>query len=90
MPINITALINEGIQLVDSLLELCNYTVGPKENSLSLHRQFPQLFRLAPTQLIIPIQSSLNVALPADTSSTLTHKPFPDKMAVFHSESDSL
>jgi serine/threonine-protein kinase ATR len=75
------------MKLVDCLLDLCNYPVGAKETSLSLHRQFPVLYRLAPTILVIPLQVALNVSLPADASQMTTHKPFPDKLVVFQSKS---
>lgn len=84
--IDISTIIDEGLRLVDELLALCGHSVQ-KETTLSLYKQFPKLNRLAPTTLIIPLQTSLNVSLPSDASRTTTHKPFPDNLATFHSQS---
>lgn len=73
------------MKLVESLLDLCNFVVN-KETTLSLHRQFPNLYRLAPTILIIPLQNALNVSLPTDASHIADHKPFPDGLVVFQSK----
>ena len=84
--VDISTIIDEGLRLVDELLALCVYQVA-KETTLSLYKQFPKLYRLAPTTLIIPLQTSLNVSLPSDASRTATHKPFPDNLATFQSQS---
>lgn len=78
------------MKLVDCLLDLCNFPVPAKVTSLSLHRQFPALYKLAPTILVIPLQAALNVSLPADASHMTTHKPFPDKLVIFQSLSREL
>lgn len=83
--INIPALIIEGLKLVDQLLILCNHPVG-KEPTMSLHTTFPNLYKLAPTTLMIPLQASLNVSLPSDASQIANHKPFPDRLITFQSQ----
>ncbi|KAM0756274.1 hypothetical protein T439DRAFT_320977 [Meredithblackwellia eburnea MCA 4105] len=73
----------EGSNLVDQLLALCNHSIRSTE-TLAMEKTFPSLYRLAPSSLIIPLQSSLTVSLPANATHASTHKPFPDNLPVFH------
>ncbi|GAA6058573.1 hypothetical protein JCM10212_007012 [Sporobolomyces blumeae] len=83
-------LIEEGLKLVEQLLFLCDYHISGKIDTLSLQKTFPDLYKLAPTKLIIPLQSSLTVTLPFDASRAATHKPFPDNLPAFHSFDDQI
>ncbi|KAJ3201378.1 hypothetical protein HDU82_008154 [Entophlyctis luteolus] len=71
-------IINEGTALCDQLLVLCNYNIQGKVTMLNMSRDFRNLKRLAPLKMIIPIQKTLTVTLPADGSaSNAAHRPFP-------------
>ncbi|BGP12911.1 hypothetical protein JCM10213v2_000828 [Rhodosporidiobolus nylandii] len=87
---NVSVLIDEGLRLVDQLLNLCNYPITGKVDSLSLKKTFPQLYKTAPTSLIIPLQSSLTVSLPFDASQAANHKPFPPNLPVFQEFEDGI
>lgn len=79
-------LIDASSALVDALIGLCTFPLTKDQaNSLSMKKTFPSLYQLAPIRLMIPIQAALNVSLPSDASQMLTHKPFPDRLVVFHS-----
>ncbi|GAA5902167.1 hypothetical protein JCM6882_006719 [Rhodosporidiobolus microsporus] len=85
---NVGILVDEGLKLVDQLLNLCNYPINGKIDTLSLKKTFPQLYKTAPTSLIIPLQSSLTVSLPSDATQAAVHKPFPSNLPVFHEFED--
>jgi hypothetical protein len=72
----------------EELLQLCAYNLGsyhPGE-ALELPKLFPRLFKLCPSPLILPIQYSMTVALPAMSTLRDTHQPFPLDTPTFHSE----
>lgn len=50
-----------------------------------MQRTFPNLYALGGSNLIIPLQSSLNVSLPADATRRAEHRPFPDDLPMFYS-----
>ncbi|SCV68802.1 BQ2448_923 [Microbotryum intermedium] len=89
---NVSSLIDVGLKLVDELLGLCNYSLEKNNPHPRLHKDFPQLHRLAPTDLIIPLQSSLNVTLPSQSQSrkTMTHQPFPERLPSFKDFDDAI
>ena len=64
-------------QLSTELLHLCEHPVG-RESTLSMERHFPLLAAAAQTQeLIVPLQSSVNVTLPPNNLVSQHHRPFP-------------
>ncbi|BGP36884.1 hypothetical protein JCM10449v2_000786 [Rhodotorula kratochvilovae] len=83
-------LVDEGLRLVDQLLALCNHPINSKVDTLSLKKTFPALYKLVPTKLIIPLQSSLTVSLPFDSSQAASHKPFADNLPVFQDFEDAI
>ncbi|GAA5921352.1 hypothetical protein JCM1841_002451 [Sporobolomyces salmonicolor] len=87
---NVGVLVDEGLKLVDQLLYLCNYSISGKVDTLRGKKTFPDLYRLAPTHIIIPLQSSLTVSLPFDASQAASYKPFPDNLPVFHEFEDQI
>ncbi|GAA5831812.1 hypothetical protein JCM11251_003895 [Rhodosporidiobolus azoricus] len=89
-PSNVSILVDEGLRLVDQLLHLCNYPISGKVETLSLKKTFPNLYKAAPTTLIIPLQSSLTVSLPSDATQAAVHKPFPPNLPVFHEFEDNI
>ena len=60
------------------LLRLCDYPVRDESvKSLSMSGDVPTLSKLTPSLLIIPLQESMTVSLPATSSSQSTHQAFP-------------
>lgn len=72
--------------MVNGLLALCDFPApDPPRNpdgkiTLSMKRDIPQLSRLMPSPLIVPLQESLTVILPPTSAATNSlHQPFcPD------------
>ncbi|KAL6309800.1 hypothetical protein BKA93DRAFT_723405 [Sparassis latifolia] len=96
---NVPKLINDSLHMTEELLSLCDYPVREDKKTLSMTKDFPSLFRLAPSQLVIPLQESLTVSLPPTSSSEIVlpdgthavHQPFPldvPTFARFHDEID--
>lgn len=59
------------------LLNLCDYPIKDEKKTLNMQKQFPDLFKLAPSRVIIPLQESLTANFPPTSSSEGTHQPFP-------------
>jgi serine/threonine-protein kinase ATR len=75
-------LISMAQRLVDRLLHLCNAPVS--RNELSMKNDFPELYALLPIEdLIIPLQNSLIVTLPAQGADLASHRPFPPNLVTF-------
>ena len=72
--------------MTKELLDLCNYPVNDSKKALHMGQHFPALKRLAPSQLIIPLQESLIASLPPSLELQSTHKPFPANAPTFASK----
>jgi len=90
---HVSTLINASLAMVNGLLTLCDFpapdpprNAGPDARaSLSMKRDIPQLAKLMPSPLIVPLQESLTATLPP-TSSTINshHQPFPSNLPTFN------
>jgi len=89
---HVSGLINASLAMVNGLLALCDFpapdpprNAGPDaRTTLSMKRDIPQLAKLMPSPLIVPLQESLTATLPP-TSSTINshHQPFPLNLPTF-------
>jgi serine/threonine-protein kinase ATR len=85
--------------MVNGLLALCDFpapeparNAGPEAKAtLSMKRDIPQLAKLMPSPLIVPLQELLTATLPP-TSSTINshHQPFPSDLPTFNGDLFSL
>ncbi|GJJ07321.1 hypothetical protein Clacol_001522 [Clathrus columnatus] len=77
--------------MTDELLKLCNYQIldDPK-TPLSLAKTFPGLAKLAPSELIVPLQESITARLPSESSLESSHKPFPDHLPTIQGFEDAI
>lgn len=70
-------MINQANGLSDLLIGLSKYAPDKKSTTLSIAKDFRPLQRMSSNlDLIIPIQTSMNVALPMFSNQFLSHKPF--------------
>jgi serine/threonine-protein kinase ATR len=76
--------------MTHELLGLCDYQLRDDKRSLSMRRDFPRLYALAPSRLIIPLQESLTASLPPSSSSSADHQPFPVDLPVFQGKWSTL
>ena len=95
---HVSTLINASLAMVNGLLTLCDFPAPePPRNApearatLSMKRDIPQLGKLMPSPLIVPLQESLTATLPP-TSSTINshHHPFPSNLPTFNRNPFSL
>jgi serine/threonine-protein kinase ATR len=77
--------------MVNGLLALCDFPAPdpPRnpdaKNILSMKKDIPQLSRLMPSPLIVPLQESLTVILPPTSAATNSlHQPFRPDIPTFH------
>ncbi|KZT71549.1 hypothetical protein DAEQUDRAFT_111495 [Daedalea quercina L-15889] len=84
-------LINESLRMVDQLLELCIRPVPESKKLLNMQKDFPGLYRLAPSQLIVPLQDSLTANVPpASIMTDSAHQPFPPNAPLIESFLDEV
>ncbi|KAI9467128.1 hypothetical protein BJY52DRAFT_1423860 [Lactarius psammicola] len=96
---HVSGLINASVAMVNGLLALCDFpapdpprNVGPDaKTTLSMKRDIPQLSRLMPSPLIVPLQESLTVILPPTSAATNSlHQPFRPNIPTFNGLSDDI
>lgn len=63
-------------KMAEELLKLCEHPVGKEQKTLNMQTNFPRLAALATNELIIPLQESISVSLPADNIANPQHLPF--------------
>lgn len=67
-------------QLAFHLLRLCEQNVGKTVTTLAMESAFPELPALARGDLILPLQASVTVNLPANHELKADHSPFPSEL----------
>jgi hypothetical protein len=74
--------------LADQLLCLCSFDVQKGINTLSLNHDFAILRRMAPLNIIIPMQSSLTTSLPGKNFNGKYDgfEPFPSNLPTIHGQ----
>lgn len=73
--------------MTNELLALCDYHVENEIKTLNMQKNFPSLFKLTPSRVIIPLQESLTANFPPTSSSETTHQPFPIDAPTFECSS---
>jgi serine/threonine-protein kinase ATR len=78
--------------MIDCFIQLCSCPVAKDTVKLSMSKDFATLYRLAqtPFNMILPLQSSLTIALPTGKSSESNHKAFPDILPVITGFKDTI
>ncbi|OBZ70466.1 Serine/threonine-protein kinase atr [Grifola frondosa] len=74
---NLSKLISTSLQMFEELLRLCEHPVRDSQKVLNMAKDFPLLYRLAPSPLIIPLQEALTASLPPTASADAAYQPFP-------------
>lgn len=69
-------LIAETRWISDQLLMVCNFELTTKLTRLSLRKQFKFRHEIAPSQLVLPMQSTLTVTLPSPPDAWDGHTPY--------------
>ncbi|KAL0950115.1 hypothetical protein HGRIS_010112 [Hohenbuehelia grisea] len=85
-------LVNETLSMTQELLNLCESHVQDSRTVLimSMSRDFPKLYRKGRSQLLIPLQESLSVTLPPNSSQESLHQPFPPDAPTFEEFGESI
>ncbi|KAJ7156082.1 hypothetical protein C8R43DRAFT_884346 [Mycena crocata] len=86
----ISKLVSECTSMTNQLLAMCDHHVGDEVKTLSMQKQFPRLFKLGRSELIIPLQESLTASLPPTSSLESDHQPFPPNAPTFEQFSDEI
>ncbi|KAJ3219045.1 hypothetical protein HK099_004838 [Clydaea vesicula] len=75
-------MIEEAVKLSDKLIIICNHSVDKHKCKVSLEKDFKgfQHHELQDLKMIVPLQSSLTVALPTNSETLSSHKPFPSHL----------
>jgi serine/threonine-protein kinase ATR len=72
--------------MTNQLLNMCDHHVGEEVKTLSMQKQFPALFKLGRSDLIIPLQESLTASLPPTSSLESDYQPFPPSAPTFEGQ----
>ncbi|KAH7078025.1 hypothetical protein BKA63DRAFT_277194 [Paraphoma chrysanthemicola] len=77
--VDLKTLIIQGQRLTDALLAACDAPVEPRVSHVSLSRDLGFSHKLAPSQLVVPIEANMLPNLPAGNDSKVirSHSPFP-------------
>ncbi|KAJ6560264.1 hypothetical protein B0H19DRAFT_1146990 [Mycena capillaripes] len=86
----ISKLVSDCTSMTNQLLNMCDYHVGDEVKTLSMQKQFPSLFKLGCSDLIIPLQESLTASLPPASSLESDHQPFPPNAPTFQEFYDEI
>ncbi|KAF8214176.1 hypothetical protein K438DRAFT_1902229 [Mycena galopus ATCC 62051] len=86
----VSKLVSDCTSMTNQLLNMCDAHVGEEVKTLSMQRQFPALFKLGRSDLIIPLQESLTPSLPPTSSLESDHQPFPTNAPTFQEFFDEI
>jgi len=77
--IDLKTLISQGQRLTDALLTACDLPVEQRVSHVSLSKDLNFNAKLAPSALVVPIESTMTLTLPASNDSRIlrTYNPFP-------------
>lgn len=77
---NLKYLSQQAQDLTDQLMRLCTYSLAKNKATLSLSKDIDFDMRVAPSYLVVPVQTNLTVVLPAQTGAghTKHHRAFED------------
>jgi serine/threonine-protein kinase ATR len=85
-------LIIQGQRLTDALLAACDAPIEPRIPHVSLSKNLGFNLKLAPCQLVVPIEANLLPNLPAgnDSKTIRLHSPFPQDVITINSFMDDV
>ncbi|KAJ6515319.1 hypothetical protein C8R45DRAFT_1139488, partial [Mycena sanguinolenta] len=86
----VSKLVADCTSMTNQLLNMCDAHIGDEVKTLSMQKQFPALFKLGRSDLIIPLQESLTPSLPPTSSLESDHQPFPTNAPTFHEFFDEI
>ena len=85
--------ISDIIKLTDNLLNLCNFPLGARQNTLSISKDFRNLQRMTPVRIIIPVTATMTVTLPSSTKKRgleYNYQPFPTNPPTIEAFADEI
>ncbi|KAH8732219.1 hypothetical protein GQ44DRAFT_602205 [Phaeosphaeriaceae sp. PMI808] len=90
--IDLKNLIIQGQRLTDSLLAACDAPVEPRVSHVSLSKDLHFNHKLAPCQLVVPIEANMLPNLPTGIDSKVirSHHPFPQDAITINSFMDDV
>ncbi|KAJ7849841.1 hypothetical protein B0H14DRAFT_3085988 [Mycena olivaceomarginata] len=86
----VSKLVADCTSMTNQLLNMCDAHVTEEVKTISMQKNFPALFKLGRSDLIIPLQESLTPSLPPTSSLDSDHQPFPVNAPTFHEFFDEI
>ncbi|KAJ7893431.1 hypothetical protein B0H14DRAFT_2684894 [Mycena olivaceomarginata] len=86
----VSKLVADCTSMTNQLLNMCDAHVTDEVKTISMQKNFPALFKLGRSDLIIPLQESLTPSLPPTSSLDSDHQPFPVNAPTFHEFFDEI
>ncbi|KZT62935.1 hypothetical protein CALCODRAFT_425546, partial [Calocera cornea HHB12733] len=87
---HVVQLVNESVKMTTELLNLADYNLPDQTFTMSISRQCRELRKITPSRLILPLQESMTVTLPAASANQDHHKPFPHSAPLIHEFLDEI
>ncbi|GAO52708.1 hypothetical protein G7K_6779-t1 [Saitoella complicata NRRL Y-17804] len=83
-------LVNQAKKMTDQLLQLCNFEISGRQTTLSLSKHMRFQHSVAPSSLVVPLQSALTLTLPSSPVTLKYHHPFPGDLITIESFQDEV
>lgn len=90
--VNLSGIITQGQKLCDGLLQACEAPVEPRATHVRLGRDLNFNHKLAPCQLVVPIEATLTASAPsmADVDTIRRHKAFTQEKITIQGFTDDV
>ncbi|KAH9845320.1 Domain in UVSB PI-3 kinase, MEI-41 and ESR-1 [Teratosphaeria destructans] len=89
---DLKSLILHGQKLAEGLLDACEGHIEPRKSHVSLHKDLKFNMKLAPSNLVVPVEASLTPTVPmnADSERIRRHKGFVQEKVIIQSFQDDV
>ncbi|KAJ3040430.1 serine/threonine-protein kinase M1 [Rhizophlyctis rosea] len=88
--VGLDELIQQALGFAEQLILLCNHPVDQRQTTFNISKNFRSLDRMAPLNMIVPLQTSMTVTMPTEGQSLNLHQPFANAPPTIHGFRDEV
>lgn len=78
----VSSLLTPAAQFTENMIKICNFNIEGQKVQISLSRDVGYNKSVVPCDLVVPVQSSMQVALPSIPEELKNHIPFPEEVTI--------
>jgi serine/threonine-protein kinase ATR len=78
----VNSLLATAAHFTENMIKICNFNVEGQKIQISLSRDVGYNKSMVPCDLVVPVQSAMQVVLPSLPEDLRNHIPFPDEVTV--------